>query len=348
MAFSLSIDVRKLYKTPEPPMRRLWLLLLFLPLGLLTARDTAQRFSWQEPLPVVRVGLVAADLGSLDASALRYGVRTKAAELGEKLELDIHVLDVTPREPGSESRRKAFSALYLADVYGAIVQLPHPDGEEVPTDLLAEAGAPIISVLGERAPAGCIATITTDPYTAGALAYRALEQNLGPRDHDIVILAGPVADKASAARLRGFQDAAADSEKKLRFQTRHTEADYGAARSTLQQIIDDDFAGDIDALAMLGDWAMTGGDPLPWAAGAYRVVAVGARPADIAALLSGQVQALVDERPFQVGERAMEVLLENYSQGLNKGELRQILIAPVIITGEEAPDLLRRWNDWLK
>jgi len=318
-------------------------LLCLLCLPLFGERE--KRMSWEEPLVPVKLGVALNGLASGQGAALQAGLVSAAKRIAPEWDLDLQFSHRSPREPDPRAVQEALGRFFLEEVDCVLLQpVEHPVIERS-MNLLHNAHIPFVTLGDDYLPEQSQAHVRADEEAAGRMAWEAMIATTQRRVGTMLVLAGDAQDVVANQRLSGLEAAASATDTAFTLDIRRHPSEIAAAITILTQAVEADFSGDLAGIILLDESTLQGA-PLPWEPGKYTVVGVGATPPALSFMLAGQVDVLIDQDYFSIGEQSLLQALQVWRDG--QAEEPRITVPPKMVRQENAPELLRRWNTWMQ
>lgn len=325
-------------------MRLLFLSLLIL--GLSVPLGAVEREIWGS----YRLGMLGADRGSAVFAAARAGALDAAKAMEKEHKLAIELVFKAPLQGTAHAQDGALGELFIEGVNGIILD-PNP-GQELADEVnfLSTQNIPFVMIHRELPGTTPLAFVGSDQTALGHLAMEALGKSLGVVGGDVAVLAGAAGSETARLRLEGAKTVAQASDGKFRpFGIYTCEEALTPSINTVRRVTEEDRARDrkLDAWLFLGPWPLSGAADLPWEPGKLPCVAIGAEPPQLPYIQRGLVDALVAEKYYDWGYRAVVVLIEKLYLKKDPAEAI-ILVDGELVTKANLDEQLKRWSAWLR
>lgn len=228
---------------------------------------------------------------------------------GEKLGVEVEM--VGPAQASDVTAQvQILESLIASRVSGLAVSPNDPDGVTSVIDRAVEAGIPVLTFDSDAPKSKRLCYVGTDNYTAGRAAARQLLLHLKPGD-SYAILTGSLGALNLNERIRGFRDEIAEQKADLH------EINLLNCDETTDRALDqmEDLTR---ATPQLKAWFITGCWATVTPRGAFlnaldqrrdiAVIAFDTVKEELLLVKEGLVQALIGQRPYEMGYRCVEML----------------------------------------
>ncbi|WP_309385981.1 sugar ABC transporter substrate-binding protein [Cerasicoccus frondis] len=276
--------------------------------------------------------------------AVIHGARQAADILEHEYNLEITILDLTPKTPAGQEQ-----ALLDAYVKGAkaVILNPAQSGDsQKALEVLEQQQVRVITIDHDTPEALRWFHIESDYDSMAETAFNAMLERMPRRGGQVAILSGDLDNPINASRLALIQRLANESPKVSIQGVYACQEDLSDSLTVLRTTEAGDRDEEITGWILLGPWPLMGAAPLPWTPGETRCVLIDALPQNLGYLARGQVDALVAETYFEWGRIAMDAAIENvHNQKLDHVNVQT---GGQLITLENLPQIGQDWAAWLQ
>lgn len=236
-------------------------------------------------------------------------------------ELDVKVQFMAPIQAADVTAQvNIIESLISKRVSGIAVSANDPDGVMGAIDKAISAGIPVITFDSDAPNSNRLAYIGTDNYKAGREAGKQFIESLGPKG-EYAIMTGGLGALNLNERIRGFRDELKEQNTEL--EEINLLACNEDPNQALIQIEDVTRAqSNLDGWLITGCWATVTQEASFLNALNQRrdmvIVSFDTEKEELLLVKAGLVQALIGQRPLEIGKKCVEVL---YDVVVNKNKL---------------------------
>ena len=228
-------------------------------------------------------------------------------------ELDVNAKFMAPIQAADVTAQvNIIESLIAKGVSGIAVSANDPDGVTSVIDKAIAAGIPVITFDSDAPNSSRLAYIGTDNYKAGREAGKQFIKSLGPKG-EYAIMTGGLGALNLNERIRGFRDELKEQNTKLK--EINLLACNEDPNQALIQIEDVTRAqSGLDGWLITGCWATVTQEASFLNALNHRrdmvIVSFDTEKEELLLVKAGLVQALVGQRPVEIGKKCVEVLYD--------------------------------------
>lgn len=260
---------------------------------------------------------------------------------GQKL--GVHVEMIGPAQAADVTAQvQIMESLIAKRVAGIAISPNDPDGATSVIDQAIQSGIPVVTFDSDAPKSKRLCYIGTDNYTAGRVAGRQMLKLIKSGSH-YAILTGALGAYNLNERIRGFRDEIKDQEGNLQ------EINLLSCEETTDRAMDQ-MEELTRATPTLSAWFITGcwATVVPYATlfnavnqrKEIAIIAFDTVPEELLLVQQGLVQALVGQRPFEMGQRCIEMLYDIHQN--NKPPAQTVYATGVdVITRANVDSLLK-------
>jgi len=278
-------------------------------------------------------------------AATRQGARDAAKVLEHQHNLEITILDLTPKPGAQNAQGEALKEAFVQGADAILIDVRDPKAIEKELELMVKQRIPLIFINHEAPGTPHVSIVQSDQIALGRVAMEQLALSL-PRGGKVAILAGPEEDARMKERLIGAREAAGKQPKINVYQVVHCAADFQAAVDALSRTVADDRDQHIDAWLLLGNWPLMGAATLPWDPQRTPSIGIDALPPMMPYIAQEQINGLVAQMYYKWGELAMEAAISQVH--LKQAPEPRYETGSELITQENLPEYSRGWAQWMQ
>lgn len=293
----------------------------------------------------ITIGLVAKSQSNPVFQAAYAGARDAARELGPRYGVDVRIDWQTPPDEDAQKQAEAIEQLARGGARGIAVSCSDANTVTPAIDKAVRLGAVVVCFDSDAPRSRRLCYYGTDDEVCGQKVMAELAAAMGGKGQ-VAILAG----NQTAPNLQRRVKAARQELARHPGLSLIPDGVFYHAETPEQAVEAVNVAQSTNP--QIGGWAMVGGwplftrDALRWSAGAVKVVAVDALPAQLSYLESGHVQVLWAQDCYGWGYRSVQLLLDKIV--MQKDPESERIIAPLIrVTRENAAEFRSKWDKWL-
>lgn len=325
-------------------MKRKFVILLCL-LALSGERAPGQSDKNRTNRPAVTIGMIGKIAANPVFMASHSGARVAARELGEKYNVNVFIDWQTPDVENVEEQAAAINRFSRSGVQGIAIACSDANYLTRIIDGVVDKGMPVVCFDSDAPKSKRLAYCGADDTEFGRMLVRELASELKGKG-TVAILAGNKNALNLQRRLRGIEDELKKYPRiALPADNVYHNLDIPEQASAVANRVQKEkpfIAGWI----FITSSALQVRNCFTWNPGDVKVVAGNAVPVELEYIKSGYVQALVGVNCYQMGYKAVELLLDKI---LNNRTPREPVIYTQLtpVTKQNAEEWSIKWKMWL-